>query len=54
MLMAQGRIFSNHLQQQPQIDELRKHYEKQMAEKVYLINELLKKNKRSQCGTESI
>lgn len=48
MLMAQGRIFSNHLQQQPgqqQIDELRKHYEKQMAEKVYLINELLKKIK---------
>lgn len=44
MLMAQGRIFSNHLQQ-PQIDELRKHYEKQMAEKVYLINELLKKIK---------
>ena len=48
MLMAQGRIFSNHSQHQPgqqQIDELRKHYEKQMAEKVYLINELLKKIK---------
>jgi len=45
MLMAQGRICSNHSQHQPQIDELRKHYEKQMAEKVYLINELLKKIK---------
>ena len=30
---------------QQQIDELRKHYEKQMGEKVYLINELLKKIK---------
>jgi glycosyltransferase involved in cell wall biosynthesis len=48
MLMAQSRIFSNHSQPQQgqqQIDELRKHYEKQMAEKVYLINELLKKIK---------
>ena len=51
MLMAQGRILSNHsLQQQQQqgsqqIDELRKHYEKQIADKVYLINELLKKIK---------
>lgn len=46
MLMAQSRIFSNHSQpQQQQIDELRKNYEKQMAEKVYLINELLKKIK---------
>ena len=48
MLMAQSRIFSNHSQHQPQqqqIDELRKHYEKQMGEKVYLINELLKKIK---------
>ena len=52
MLMAQGRIFSNHsLQQQhqqqgsQQIDELRKHYEKQIADKVYLIYELLKKIK---------
>jgi hypothetical protein len=49
MLMAQSRIFSNPLQgqqpQQPQIDELRKHYEKQMGEKIYLINELLKKIK---------
>ena len=44
MLMAQSRIFSNQ-GQQPQIDELRKHYEKQMGEKVYLINELLKKIK---------
>ena len=47
MLMAQSRIFSNQGQQpqQPQIDELRKHYEKQIGEKVYLINELLKKIK---------
>ena len=47
MLMAQSRIFSNQGQQpqQQQIDELRKHYEKQMGEKVYLINELLKKIK---------
>jgi len=47
MLMAQSRIFSNHSQQpqQQQIDELRKHYEKQMDEKIYLINELLKKIK---------
>ena len=46
MLMAKSRIFSNQGQQpQQQIDELRKHYEKQMGEKVYLINELLKKIK---------
>jgi len=46
MLMAQSRIFSNQGQPgQQQIDELKKHYEKQMTEKVYLINELLKKIK---------
>ena len=57
MLMAQSRIFSNQsqgnhqqgnqqqLQGNQQIDELRKHYEKQIADKVYLISELLKKIK---------
>lgn len=48
MLMAQSRIFSNHSQGNQgnqQIDELRKHYEKQIADKVYLISELLKKIK---------
>lgn len=52
MLMAQSRIFSNQSQQQcnqqqgnHQIDELRKHYDKQIADKIYLINELLKKIK---------
>jgi glycosyltransferase involved in cell wall biosynthesis len=50
MLMAQSRIFSNqsqgnHQQGNQQIDELRKHYEKQIADKVYLISELLKKIK---------
>jgi flagellar hook-associated protein FlgK len=50
MLMAQSRIFSNHSQcnQQQgnqQIEELRKNYEKQIADKVYLISELLKKIK---------
>jgi hypothetical protein len=50
MLMAQSRIFSNQSQcnQQQgnqQIEELRKNYEKQIADKVYLISELLKKIK---------
>ena len=57
MLMAQSRIFSNQsqgnhqqgnqqqLQGNQQIDELRKHYDKQIADKVYLISELLKKIK---------
>jgi glycosyltransferase involved in cell wall biosynthesis len=52
MLMAQNRIFT-HPNQNPnlnptlsiQIDEIRKHYDKQLSDKVYLINELLKKIK---------
>jgi len=50
MLMAQNRIFT-HPNQNPnlnptlslQIDEIRKHYDKQLSDKIYLINELLKK-----------
>jgi len=52
MLMAQNRIFT-HPNQNPnlnptlslQIDEIRKNYDKQLSDKVYLINELLKKIK---------
>jgi glycosyltransferase involved in cell wall biosynthesis len=48
MLMAQNRIFT-HPNLNPtlsiQIDEIRKHYDKQLSDKVYLINELLKKIK---------
>jgi len=50
MLTAQNRIFT-HPNQNPnlnptlslQIDEIRKHYDKQLSDKIYLINELLKK-----------
>jgi len=46
MLMAQNRIFANQGQNQVQtIDDIKRHYEKQMTDKVYLINELLKKIK---------
>jgi glycosyltransferase involved in cell wall biosynthesis len=52
MLMAQNRIFTQPTQNPNlnptlslQIDEIRKHYDKQLSDKVYLINELLKKIK---------
>lgn len=50
MLMAQNRIFTHPNQNSNlnptlslQIDEIRKHYDKQLSDKIYLINELLKK-----------
>jgi hypothetical protein len=50
MLSAQRRIFSNQTQNQAlnqllSLEEIRTHYEKQLADKVYLINELLRKIK---------
>ena len=50
MLSAQRRIFSNQTQNQGlnqilSLEEIRTHYEKQLGDKVYLINELLRKIK---------
>ena len=49
MIMAQNRIFQTHSPTQAKlaenIDEIRKQYEKQLGDKVYLINELLRKIK---------
>ena len=49
MIMAQNRIFQTHSPTQAKlaenIEEIRKQYEKQLGDKVYLINELLRKIK---------
>jgi glycosyltransferase involved in cell wall biosynthesis len=51
MIMSQNRIFQNQSQNQSQIqiqnqiEEFKKYYEKQISDKTYLINELLKKIK---------
>ena len=45
MLIHQQRITSNHIQPNQSIEDIKNYYSKQVEDKVYLINELLKKIK---------